>query len=50
MEALKSFKDIEFEDENTRKVVKKVLKEKLLQDENVFKRLKILILLREKDR
>jgi hypothetical protein len=36
MESLKAFKEMEFEDDNTRKIIKKVLKDKLLADENMF--------------
>ena len=51
IQAMKTFKAFDFgEDEFAEKIVKKELKKRVLNDENIFSRLKKLILLRERDR
>jgi hypothetical protein len=53
LEAMKAFKNLEFTSKNpeeTKKIVKGRIKERILNDENIFNRLKKLILLRERDR
>lgn len=48
--AFKTFKKFQFNSEESRKIVKRELKKRILQDENIFTRLKLLILLRDRDR
>ena len=53
LESLKSFKNYDFEGENPariKKLVKKEIKNKVLNNETLFCRLKSLLLLRERDR
>ena len=48
--AFKKFKHSEFESKKARKVVKRPIKLRLINEENIYLRLKKLILLRDKDR
>jgi len=53
LESLKTFKNFDFGGPNptqTKKVVKAVIKKRILDDEQIFARLKNLILLRDRDR
>lgn len=50
IDTMKALKKIEFPDTMTRKVVRKEIKQRFLDDENIYIRLKKLILLRERDR
>ena len=50
MNAFKKFKHTEFESSKARKIVKKQIKNRIVNEENIYLRLKKLILLREKDR
>ena len=48
--AFKKFKHSEFESKKARKIVKKPIKLRLINEESIYLRLKKLILLRDKDR
>ena len=50
IQTMKVLKKIEFPDAMTRKIVRKEIKKRLLDDENIYLRLKKFILLRERDR
>ncbi len=50
LETLKTFDTIDFGGKDAKKIVKLVLKDRILQDEEIFIRFKKLILLRDRDR
>ena len=50
LNAFKKFKHTEFESKKVRKIIKNPIKERLINEENIYLRLKKLILLRDKDR
>jgi hypothetical protein len=50
LDTLKTFDSIDFGGKDSKKIVKLVLKDRILQDEEIFIRFKKLILLRDRDR
>ena len=50
LEAFKTFKNYAFGDMQTKKILKRKMKERIMNDQNLFNRLKKIVLLRERDR
>ena len=48
--AFKTYKNYAFGDMQTKKILKRKMKERIMNDQNIFNRLKKLVLLRERDR